>query len=222
MTTRPTYRVGRFDYLPSTIEYDLTNLLMKEISFMRKLEDVKMEIQKRYDYGTYTAFRTVDRLNESYINIDNLKTILKYHSYYLTDRDLLAIIRRIDTDGDAKISYGEFSEFMKLEAPVYKALDLEYDLRSRSMSEKKRMNVSVNNSSPLRSSMREASPAKKNVTFIQEEMSTPVKKTDLNNSRAEQSLEKTAEKSTSSPFSSPYKSPVTQDIEDETVRCLRD
>lgn len=118
------YRVSRFDTLPLTIEHELTALLMKEISFMRRVEDIKADLARRYDYGTYSSFRTVDRLNEAFINIDNLRTILKFHNYYLTDRELLAIIRRIDTDGDAKISYGEFSDFMKFESLVSKPLDL--------------------------------------------------------------------------------------------------
>ena len=30
----------------------------------------------------------------------------------MIDREVFAIIRRIDTDGDAKISYGEFADFL--------------------------------------------------------------------------------------------------------------
>ena len=73
--------------------------------------------------------------------------------------------------------------------------------------------------------MRETLSSKKSVTFVKENddvnMSTPLKKTDLENSRFGQSLEKTAERSPSA-FSSSYKSPIKQDIEDETIRCLKD
>lgn len=109
-------------------------------------------------------------------------------------------------------------------------MDIEYDLRSRSMSENKRNNISMMSSSPLRKSqgspLRDSSAFKKSVTFVPEEnvnVSTPVKKTNFEVSRFGHSLEKTAEKSfTESPMRSTYKSPITQDIEEQTVRCLRD
>jgi Ca2+-binding EF-hand superfamily protein len=35
--------------------------------------------------------------------------------HYSTERELLAILRRIDTDGDARLSFAEFSEFMTID-----------------------------------------------------------------------------------------------------------
>lgn len=54
--------------------------------------------------------------------------MLKYHYYYLTDRELLAIIRRIDTDGDARVSFSELSDFLQCEYPVSKPFDVEVEL----------------------------------------------------------------------------------------------
>jgi Ca2+-binding EF-hand superfamily protein len=98
---------------------------------MNKVNTHKEDLHRRYDYGAYTSFKTVDRLNDGYLTLENLSKFTKYHSYYYTDRDILAIIRRIDTDGDAKISYAEFSDFLRLQKP----LDIEYTLNTRSMSE---------------------------------------------------------------------------------------
>jgi len=69
-------------------------------------------MQVRYDYSTYAAFKSIDRLSEANVNIHNLGQFLKNNGYYATERELLAIIRRIDTDGDAKLSYSEFSDFI--------------------------------------------------------------------------------------------------------------
>ena len=66
----------------------------------------------RYDYSSYAAFKSVDRYSEGYINTSNLGQFLKSNGYYASERELLAIIRRIDTDGDAKLSYAEFSDFL--------------------------------------------------------------------------------------------------------------
>lgn len=67
----------------------------------------------RYDYTTYAAFRAIDKYNEGNINTYNLSVFLKNNGYFATERELLAIIRRIDTDGDAKLSYSEFADFLR-------------------------------------------------------------------------------------------------------------
>ena len=73
---------------------------------------LKTELEIRYDYSIYASFRAVDRYNEGYIDSYNLSQFLKNNAYYASERELIAIIRRIDTDGDAKLSYSEFSEFL--------------------------------------------------------------------------------------------------------------
>jgi Ca2+-binding EF-hand superfamily protein len=110
---RPSYRVGRYDYLPRDIENALTAVLERELDLHRRLEILKNELEVRYDYSTYAAFKAIDRYNEGYVNTYNLGQFLKNNSYYASERELLAIIRRIDTDGDAKLSYSEFSDFIR-------------------------------------------------------------------------------------------------------------
>jgi len=33
----------------------------------------------------------------------------------MTERELMQVLRRIDTDGDARLSFSEFSEFLSIE-----------------------------------------------------------------------------------------------------------
>ena len=82
------------------------------MDLQRKLDILKGELEVRYDYSSYAAFKSVDRYSEGYINTSNLGQFLKSNGYYASERELLAIIRRIDTDGDAKLSYAEFSDFL--------------------------------------------------------------------------------------------------------------
>ena len=79
---------------------------------------------RRYDFGVYNAFRSVDRYNDGYIDSINLSSFLRQHNQYLTDRELLAIVRRIDTDGDARISYTEFSDFMRVEYNIDRPIEI--------------------------------------------------------------------------------------------------
>ena len=43
----------------------------------------------------------------------NLNTYMKANDIKLRENDLLAIIRRIDTNGDACLDFNEFNEFLK-------------------------------------------------------------------------------------------------------------
>jgi hypothetical protein len=137
------------------MELDLTDLLTREIRFLNRLENLKGDIQSRYDYSNYAAFKTIDRYGDAFINTDNVKFFFKQHYVYLTDREALAIIRRIDTDGDAKISYSEFADFMRTLTPSYRPI--EYDNsnrdRQRAMSANKRhsdFDVREENATPLK------------------------------------------------------------------------
>lgn len=48
-----------------------------------------------------SSFRSVDRLNSGLISTVNLGAFLRDNGHFATEAELLAIIRRIDTDGDA-------------------------------------------------------------------------------------------------------------------------
>lgn len=58
---------------------------------------------------------------------------LKNNGHFATERELLAIIRRIDTDGDAKLSYTEFTDFLNGGAQIIKEADESYKSRSYSL-----------------------------------------------------------------------------------------
>jgi Ca2+-binding EF-hand superfamily protein len=109
---RPSYRVSRYDFLPRDIENALASVIEKEIDLQRRLDLLKGDLDIRYDYSTYAAFKSVDKYSEGFINTYNLGLFLKNNGYYANEREILAIIRRIDTDGDAKLSYSEFSDFL--------------------------------------------------------------------------------------------------------------
>lgn len=114
---RPVFRVGRYDSLPRDIENALTELIERELDLQRRLDILKGDLEVRYDYSTYAAFRAIDKYNEGAITTYNLGTFLKNNGHYASEKELLAIIRRIDTDGDAKLSYSEFSEFVSTADP---------------------------------------------------------------------------------------------------------
>ena len=109
---RPSHRVGRFDFLPRDIELGLTAVIEKEVGLQRRLEELKRQLLARYDYSPLSAFRSIDRYNVGRIDTVNLRTFLRANDVVPHELDLLAIIRRIDTDGDACLDFNEFSEFL--------------------------------------------------------------------------------------------------------------
>jgi len=75
---------------------------------------LKGDLLVRYDFNNYACFKHIDRDSDGVIDTYNLSNFLKNNGHYASERDLLNIIRRIDTDGDAKLSYEEFADFLKL------------------------------------------------------------------------------------------------------------
>ena len=59
------------------------------------------------------AFNAVDDWNYTYIDTVNLKRFMIKMNYVATRFELVSIIRRVDTDGDAKLKLKEFSESVK-------------------------------------------------------------------------------------------------------------
>jgi len=115
---RPSRRVGRFEFLPRDIEIGITTVIEKEIDLQRKLEALKRELEIQYDYSPFAAFRSVDRYNSGLITSVNLGAFLRQNGHFASEMELLAIVRRIDTDGDASVDYNEFAEFVRPLVPV--------------------------------------------------------------------------------------------------------
>jgi len=71
------------------------------------------EISFQPDYSAYASYRTIDRHEEGSINVANLQDFFRQFGTYLVEQEVFAIIRRIDTDGDARLSFEEFADFFK-------------------------------------------------------------------------------------------------------------
>lgn len=112
---RPYSRVGRHDALPYDIESSLVRLFQHEVDFIRRMNTLVKELCARPDYSPYAAFRTVDRHNEGMINMHNLQDFFRSFGNYLTEQETFAIVRRIDTDGDARVGFEEFADFFTVQ-----------------------------------------------------------------------------------------------------------
>ena len=146
---RPSFRIGRFDSLPYDIERAICAILEQEVDLMRRLDVLKRELEVRYDYSSLAAYRSIDRYNDGRINTFNLGTFLRSVGHYAGEAELLAIVRRIDTDGDAQLSYSEFAEFIRSGNPPSRA-SFEASQRAASAERYRRSLLESRGASPLR------------------------------------------------------------------------
>ena len=75
-------------------------------------------LQERFDFSTYACFSAIvnsegGSADKSRVNGTALGKYLVMNGYYATDREILAILRRLDTDQDGKVLYSDLSEYIK-------------------------------------------------------------------------------------------------------------
>lgn len=99
--------------MPYDVEKHLCRLIYKELKLAREEEHLKQQLACRYDYSLDMLFRVVDDWNYKYIDQVNLKRFLIKCSVLPNDILLLAIIRRIDLDADAKLNLKEFIDAVR-------------------------------------------------------------------------------------------------------------
>ena len=109
---RPVSRVSRFENLPYDIELSLLHIIEKEVDLIRRLDTLKADLEYRHDYTPLAAFKAIDKHNEDRIHPYTVGNFLRNLGHCASELEIMSIIRRIDTDGDAKLSYNEFAEFL--------------------------------------------------------------------------------------------------------------
>jgi len=106
-------RVARYENLPLDIERGISGVIEREVELLRRLDTLKRELEIRYDFSPYAAFKTIDKCCEGAITTLNLTQFLRGQGYYATEREVVAIIRRMDTSCAASVSYSDFSDFLR-------------------------------------------------------------------------------------------------------------
>jgi len=119
---RPNFLVPNAEYLGPRVEAELACLFEKEIAFNRVMEEQKQTIEcsKQFDYDR--AFAEIDDWSYGFIDRKNLKSFLRKHGCLANNKDVMTIIRRMDLDGDARLSKEEFVQSLIPEEPYSKLL----------------------------------------------------------------------------------------------------
>jgi len=118
--------IGR---LPADIEGQVTDIIVKEVDLMRKLEALKrilFTVEEGKVFSTEELFKLIDENKNGEFTMEELSGFLKKAGYDATEHECVQIIRRMDTDGSLTISLLEFEKFLKPLNPSPKEVDVTY------------------------------------------------------------------------------------------------
>lgn len=90
----------------------------REINYHVRIEKVKRELSLRYDWTPRSAFETVDSLREYHLNQRNIASFLRLNGFVATESELIAMVRRLDSDGDNRVTLEEFAEGLRPSIPL--------------------------------------------------------------------------------------------------------
>jgi Ca2+-binding EF-hand superfamily protein len=103
----------RHESLPRDIELAMCDVIEKEIALQRNLEALKNDLAGCLEYSPSSAHATVDVYRSGVLTTVNVSDFMRSQGAYLSELELVAIIRRMDTDGNCAINLREFSDFMR-------------------------------------------------------------------------------------------------------------
>lgn len=144
--TRPAMRISRYDRLPYDQESALVAVIEGELNLQRSVDSDKRVLQMGGDYTPTAAFNSVDRLRLNRIDNGQLGCFLRSCGCYALESEVVAMVRRIDMDGDQVLSYSEWCAFLGPALAPCPPSPCRYDSPAKSK--------------PLRDSSPDRSPAK--------------------------------------------------------------
>lgn len=88
--------------------YAMARLMEREVLYQREISAFKRELALQRDFNAMDAYKVVNYREKSGIDKETLRIFLMRCGNNPFEEDLDAIMRRLDTDGDEKLSYLEF------------------------------------------------------------------------------------------------------------------
>ena len=155
--------------IPLNINAAFRKLILEEVSTLKKLKPLKLELTKCSGYKIYKLFELVVEPKCNFITKYGLKSFMK--NKFTLDADITQIIQRLDKDKDGKVSYLDFLSNLSLSQ-----LDIRHH-SMKSVNDHKAAKIitsigiqTEDNELPLFSIKKKRSESKKMDTLIQEDM----------------------------------------------------
>jgi hypothetical protein len=106
-------------FLPCFVEKALSELLYSEVRYQLKVDQLKRTLENCYDFTFKRAFSAIDDWNYGFVDASNIKRFLSKHGFSANRKDLIAILRRLDADGDCRVDFEEFKKGLRSSLTVY-------------------------------------------------------------------------------------------------------
>lgn len=94
--------------LPYDTERALVSLISKELQLAQESEMLKQQLASSYDFNIDRLMQEIDDCNLRFIDSSAIKRFLIKCRVYPSDDLLIAVIRRLDLDADARLCRKEF------------------------------------------------------------------------------------------------------------------
>ena len=89
--------------LHETVEKSLADFFEREINFHIKNEMLKVQLTRLPDWNVKASYNLLDSQKQGFVSHFNLYGFLNQNKYDASDDELIAIIRRMEGQGDSKI-----------------------------------------------------------------------------------------------------------------------
>jgi len=109
-TQRQSYYVAPDEILPYEVELGLAKIFDKEIHLSRKAELLREDLVARYDFSLRAVYELVADYGDGRVDLDALYSFLQKNGISVIEKDVVALLRRVDADRDGRLSYSEFCE----------------------------------------------------------------------------------------------------------------
>jgi Ca2+-binding EF-hand superfamily protein len=109
-TQRESYYVAEDEILPYEVELGLAKILDKEVNLSRKIELLKEDLVARFDFSLRGAYEAIADAGEGRADFDGIYNFLQKNGISIIEKDIVALLRRIDADKDGRLTFGEFSD----------------------------------------------------------------------------------------------------------------
>jgi Ca2+-binding EF-hand superfamily protein len=94
--------------LPFEVEYGLARIFEEELNSLQRVESLKRSLNLTYDFTSGRAFTALDYDAKNFLIPEDLADFSDELGRPLNDKDIDAIIRRLDVDQDGRVSYSEY------------------------------------------------------------------------------------------------------------------
>ena len=110
---------GRDDvfYNPST-RADFAAMMRTHVRVENESESLRQRLNTKPGYNAYDAFNSLDLNEDGRFSAFEMRRMCESRGYFVTQKECDAVVDKMDSNKDGRISYGEFAEKTRNQSPV--------------------------------------------------------------------------------------------------------